>query len=317
VPAAPATAGQRRSAKLAPVAQIHACIDIGSNTTRLLVASRDGPGLRELVAERAFTRIGASCESDGRIPAETIGLTATVVGGQLRSARAAGAGEIVAVATAAIRDAPNRDELLEAVQRETGLEPRVLSGQEEARLSFLGATRGLARGASAPVVAVIDVGGGSTELAIGVPGHEPGFWASLRIGSSVIAAAHLHSDPPAPAELEAARSAASAAFEDLGAPPAVGALAVGGTATSLHRIAGHELDPASLQRALETLGSASSAAVAARFELDPERVRLLPGGILVLAAASGCLGVTPSIADGGLREGVLLELLDGHVAHGA
>lgn len=295
---------------------IHACIDVGSNTTRLLVASRDGPGLRELVAERAFTRIGASCETDGRIPDETIAATAAVVGGQLRSARAADASEVVAVATAAVRDAPNRDELIGAIECGTGLELRVLSGKEEARLSFIGATRGLPAGTPGPV-AVVDVGGGSTELAIGTPCGEPSFSASLRIGSSVIACAHLHSDPPAPAELDAARAAAAAAFECLGAPVAAGALAVGGTATSLHRLAGRELDPASLERALEVLGSAPSATVARRFDLDRERVRLLPGGILVLAAATRCLGLTPAIAGGGLREGMLLELLDGHVAHGA
>ncbi len=310
---APAAARQPGSAKLTAMASIHACIDVGSNTTRLLVAGLGGDGLREHVAERSFTRIGASCEPDGRIPAETIAATAAVVGGQLLSARAAGASEVVAVATAAIRDAPNRDELVRAVERDAGVELRVLSGQEEARLSFLGATQGLPEGTPDPV-AVVDVGGGSTELAIGTPGHEPAFSASLRIGSRVIASAHLHSDPPGPAELHAARLAAGEAFASLAPPAAAIALAVGGTATSLHRIAGRDLDRSSLERALEALGSAPSAAVAARFELDPERVRLLPGGILVLAAASGCLGLTPVIADGGLREGVLLELLAGRVA---
>jgi len=316
VPAVPAAARHPRSAKLAPVASVHACIDIGSNTTRLLVAGLDGDGLRELVAERAFTRIGASCQTDGHIPAETVAATAAVVAGQLHSALAAGAGEVVAVATAAVRDAPNRDELVGAVERDTGLALRVLSGQEEARLSFIGATRVLAEEIPDPV-AVVDVGGGSTELAIGTPGGEPAFAASLAVGSSVLARAHLHTDPPAPAELHAARSAASEAFEGLAPPAAAGALAVGGTATSLHRIAGRDLDLASLQRALELLGSAPSSEVATRVKLDPERVRLLPGGILVLAAASGCLGLTPAIAHGGLREGVLLELLDRRASEGA
>src|SRR5918911_1511123 len=135
-----------------------ACIDIGSNTTRLLV----------LASQRAFTRIGKALLDGGSIPEEKIAETAEVVSSQARAARELGAEEIVAVATAAIREAANRDELAAAVEAAGGMPLWILTGDEEARLAFVGATRTLTD-PTEDTVAVIDVGGGSTELAIGSP----------------------------------------------------------------------------------------------------------------------------------------------------
>ena len=145
---------------------ICACIDIGSNTTRLLVADAGDGRLRELVTQRAFTRIGKSLGNGALIPPEKIAETAEVVRTQAAVATEVGAERIVAVATAAIRSAGNRDELVDAVQEAGGMELSVLSGEEEARLSFVGATRTLVERPEG-TVAVIDVGGGSSEIAIG------------------------------------------------------------------------------------------------------------------------------------------------------
>src|SRR2546423_8161537 len=123
---------------------ILACIDIGSNTTRLLVADASNGRLRELATQRAFTRLGKSLAKRGAIPKSKIEETAEVVSTQAATARELGAESLVAVATAAIRDAANRAELAEAVEHATGTQLRVLSGDEEARLSFVGATRTLA-----------------------------------------------------------------------------------------------------------------------------------------------------------------------------
>jgi exopolyphosphatase/guanosine-5'-triphosphate,3'-diphosphate pyrophosphatase len=174
---------------------ICACIDIGSNTTRLLVADAGDGRLRELVAQRAFTRIGKSLLDGGLIPPEKIAETADVVRTQTSVAREVGAEHIVAVATAAIRNARNRDALVGAVAEAGGLELSILSGEEEARLSFVGATRTLL---DAPdgTVAVIDVGGGSSEIAIGEPDGEMTWSESFRIGSGFLADAYLRSDPP-------------------------------------------------------------------------------------------------------------------------
>jgi exopolyphosphatase / guanosine-5'-triphosphate,3'-diphosphate pyrophosphatase len=288
---------------------ICACIDIGSNTTRLLVADTGNGQLRELVTQRDFTRIGKSLDGGGAIPASKIAETAEVVAKQLKVAREVGAERIVTVATAAIRNAPNREELMEAIGR-AGTRMEVLSGDEEARLCFVGATRTLL----APIegtIAVIDVGGGSSEIAIGEPDGAMAWSASFRIGSGFLADAYLRSDPPSVGELEKVRRHVAGTFEGLTPPPADEAVAVGGTATSLRRLLGAELSHETLERGIRVLCTTPIAEVAARFELDVERIRLLPAGILVLEAISDLLELPLRIARGGLREGVLLELVEG------
>jgi exopolyphosphatase/guanosine-5'-triphosphate,3'-diphosphate pyrophosphatase len=285
-----------------------ACIDIGSNTTRLLVAdSRDGV-LQELLAQRAFTRIGKSMKKGKSIPAEKVAETADVVASQARMAREMGAARIEAVATAAIRKAVNRDELAVAVEQAAGVPLRVLTEEEEARLSFVGATRSLAVPPQ-DTVAVVDVGGGSTEIAVGTMEGGVDWWASLPIGSGLLADGYLHTDPPSVAELENARMHAAGQFEGLEPPPAAEAVAVGGSATSLRRLVGAELRHDALERSIRILATTPSAEVARRFDLAPERVRLLPGGIVIFDELSQKLGRSLQIVAGGLREGVILEAL--------
>ncbi len=299
----------RKSAKLTRTPLILGCIDIGSNTTRLLVAEAGGGTLRELVTQRAFTRIGRSLGKGGAIPLEKVEETAEVVSTQAKVAREVGAQELAAVATAAIRNAANRDELVAAVEGRLGVPLRVLSGQEEARLSFVGATRTLAQPATG-TIAVVDVGGGSTEIAVGAPDGAVEWSESFRVGSGFLADSYLRSDPPAVAELETLRRHVGGVFEGLRPPPADAAVAVGGTATSLRRLVGAELAHETLERGVRVLSATPIAEVAERFELDPERVRLLPAGILLLEAVSDCLGLPLRIARGGLREGVILEMVD-------
>jgi len=286
-----------------------ACIDIGTNTTRVLVAeARDGD-LREVVQQRAFTRLGAGLRAGGAISAEKIAEVARVVADQRALAEELGAGHLRAVATAAIRGAANRDELLAAIRARAGVEVAVLDGEQEARLAFLGATRTLGRPLDGPV-AVVDVGGGSTEIAVGTTADGVAWASSFPVGSGVLTEHYLHADPPAAAELHAMREHAQGVFDGLAIPPAACAVAVGGSATSLRRLVGPVLEPATTQPALRVLSEATAAEVARRFDLDPERVRLLPAGILVLDAAAHALGRPLQIGRGGLREGVLLELAD-------
>ena len=285
---------------------IYGCIDIGSNTTRLLVAEGGCKGGRcPPLADSTERSLG----EDGRIPEEKIAETAAVAGAQARLARELGAGTVVAVATAAIRDAVNRDELVAAVEGAAAVELRVLDSSEEARLSFVGATRTLPEPAKG-TVAVVDVGGGSTEIAVGAPDGAVEWSRSVGVGSGVLADAHLRSDPPAAAELDAARDHVNGLFAGLAPPEATMALAVGGSATSLHRLVGAELNEHTLAECVRVLSRSPIEKVARRFALDPERVRLLPAGIIVLGAVCGCLGLPLRIAHGGLREGVILELMD-------
>jgi exopolyphosphatase/guanosine-5'-triphosphate,3'-diphosphate pyrophosphatase len=286
---------------------ICACIDIGSNTTRLLVADAGDGRLQELVTQRAFTRIGKSLQNGAVIPRAKIAETAEVVRTQAAVANEVGAERIVAVATAAIRTAGNRDELVSAVQEAGGMELSILSGEEEARLSFVGATRTLIE-APPGTVAVIDVGGGSSEIAIGEANGMMSWSESFRIGSGFLADSYLRSDPPSVDELEKVRRHVEGTFEGLRPPPADTAVAVGGTATSLRRLVGAELAHETLERGIRVLSSTPIAQVAERFELDPERVRLLPAGVLILEAVGDALGTALKIGNGGIREGVVLEL---------
>jgi exopolyphosphatase/guanosine-5'-triphosphate,3'-diphosphate pyrophosphatase len=294
-----------------------ACIDIGSNTTRLLVAERDrvDGGLRELAAERVFTAIGAAADPDGTLPAAKIAEVADVVAAQAASARRHGAEPVRVVATAAIRRAPNRELLVAAVGRTAGVELEVLSGEDEARLAFAGAVASLGEPPPA-AVAVVDVGGGSTEVVVGAAGSRPGWWASLPVGSSSLTGRWVRHDPPSAACLAALHQAAGEAFAAVRPPPAGLALAVGGSATSLLLLAGApepgrgaELDERSLLAALSALTGEAVAETALRLGLHPERVRVLPAGITLLARASAVFAAPLLIARGGLREGIILALL--------
>jgi exopolyphosphatase/guanosine-5'-triphosphate,3'-diphosphate pyrophosphatase len=280
-----------------------ACIDIGSNTTRLLVAEVGDEGVRELVAERQFTRLLRGCGPDGALAATRIHQTAAVVAGQVARAQAAGAARVRIVATAAVRRAPNRQEVLAAVRAAAGLEVEVLSGEQEARLAFAGATFGLA----ARPTGVVDVGGGSCELVVGIPGAGVDWAVSLPIGSGLLADEHLRSDPPVRDELDALRTAVRRVFAGIEPPRADLAVAVGGSATSLARLAGPVLDAAALSTALEAVIAGPAADVARRHDLDPRRVRLLPAGLAVLECAARTFAAPLAVASGGLREGVLLE----------
>ena len=187
-----------------PHCLICACIDIGSNTTRLLVADAGEGRLRELVTQRAFTRIGKSLGNGAVIPAEKIAETAEVVRTQAAVAAEVGAENIVAVATAAIRTARNRDELVDAVQEAGGMELASCPARRR-RASRSWAPRAPCSSAAEGTVAVIDVGGGSSEIAIGLADGEMTWSESFRIGSGFLADAYLRSDPPSADELEKLR----------------------------------------------------------------------------------------------------------------
>jgi exopolyphosphatase/guanosine-5'-triphosphate,3'-diphosphate pyrophosphatase len=210
-----------------------AAFDVGTNTTRLLVADGDGAGpLREVDRRLVFTRLGQGVDASRRLRPEAISRTAEALGDLRRVASALGAERLRLGATSAVRDAVNRDELLDAVRQVLGVEPDVLSGEEEARLSFLGATADLPSGR----YAVTDIGGGSTEFMLGSGSSVEGR-ISLDIGSVRLTERHLASDPPAPAELKALEADVDEALRavDGAIPDMAGARLVGvaGTVTTL------------------------------------------------------------------------------------
>jgi exopolyphosphatase/guanosine-5'-triphosphate,3'-diphosphate pyrophosphatase len=182
---------------------------------------------------------------------------------------------------------------------------RVLSGHEEAQLAFIGATKRLGAPAEGTIV-VIDVGGGSTEIAIGTVDEGSTWDATFRVGSGMLTEAYVTNDPPGVGDLDLIRQHVSGVFEGLELPEIDKAVAVGGTATSLRRLVGAELSHETLERGIRILTESPAADVAERFDLAPERVELLPAGMLVLEELSDLIGLPLSIGNGGLREGVIL-----------
>ncbi len=244
--------------------------------------------------------------TDGTIPATTIATIVEVVVGQYRAALELGAVDVRAVGTAAIRRSPNGSELVDAILSACGLTVEVLSGEEEARLAFVGAARTLDH-VPGGELGVVDVGGGSCELVVGTVPDSIRWSASFPIGSGDLVDGFLHSDPPSAQELARARAHVAAAVADAQVPHPVEAVAVGGSAASLLRLAGPLLDADAFARSLGMLASERAAEIARRFALELERVRLMAAGLVILQAASDLFGAALQVGRGGLREALLLE----------
>jgi exopolyphosphatase/guanosine-5'-triphosphate,3'-diphosphate pyrophosphatase len=287
-----------------------AAIDIGSNTTRVLVAVPQDGQLRRVMDQRAYTRLGKASGQDRSIGPEKLSEVVDVVATQVRLAEELDAEAIRIVATAAIREAANREHVVEQIAQACGVPVEVLSEHEEGRLAFIGATRTLGNVVEGDV-AVVDVGGGSTEIVLGTVTEGAHSVRSFKIGSGSLTDDFLSSDPPSAAEIRAVRDHVGDFFEGVQVGRPEHAVAVGGTATSLRMLVGAVLEYETLERAVRVLTGDRIAAVAKRFELDPRRVRLLPGGVLLLEKVSELLGRPLQIGKGGLRDGVILDLLNG------
>ena len=284
-----------------------ACIDIGSNTTRLLVADIVSARVSAVHHARAYTGLGREVSATGQISPVKLAEAADVVSRQLQEARSFEAERIICVATAAVRRAGNAAELTALIERQCdGLEVSVLAEEQEARLAFLGALRSL-RGAPRGPLGLVDVGGGSTEMVVGDPETGVSWWRSVPIGSGVLSADCLRGDPPGADELARARAQVEEALAGVNPPRTALTVAVGGSAAAMFQMTGNLLDVAALESALERLAREPLDQVATETNLEPERVRLLPAGLLILLAAARRFGQPLLVGVGGLREGVLLS----------
>jgi exopolyphosphatase/guanosine-5'-triphosphate,3'-diphosphate pyrophosphatase len=274
-----------------------AVVDVGTNSTRLLIADvEDGRVAGELERRTTITRLGAGVDEDGRLNDEAINRVYSALDEYKQLIDEHGADRALAVLTSAVRDAANGPEFAQTVQTRYGLEPHILSGDEEAGLTFLGATSERDPGDATPTL-VFDIGGGSTELVIGA-GSEMSFHVSTQAGVVRMTERHIRSDPPTPDE----RNALAADVREIleaGTPveqrSAVRhAIGVAGTATSLAAISqrlepydpakvhGYVISRAECERILETLAKLPLEQRRQVPGLHPDRAPTIVAGVIIL-----------------------------------
>jgi exopolyphosphatase/guanosine-5'-triphosphate,3'-diphosphate pyrophosphatase len=283
-----------------------AAIDVGSNTVRLLVATLEDGSVESVREERTAVGLAREIERTGRIPDEKIARAAEVARRYARDAAKLGAARIEVLVTAPARQGRNGSELVEAISAATRLPVRPLSAEEEGRLAFAGVVSTFP--APPASIAVVDVGGGSTQLVFGTAAG-PVWFRTLDIGSLRLAQRHLVNDPPRSEELDALRASIEQAFEGHASPLPRCAVATGGTARALRRVVGRTLGAKQLAKAESVLSSAPSAELAERFGFTVWRGQTLLAGAFLLAEAQRRLGVPLVVARAGLREGAVLESL--------
>ncbi len=275
-----------------------AAIDIGTNSTRLLVADADGRDhvLSTLDRRMTITRLGQGVNAARRLHPEAVERTLAVLREYRQAIERLGADGVRATATSAVRDAGNRDDFLGPAAEILGAAPEVITGEEEGRLTFLGATAGLRD--PAPYL-VVDIGGGSTEFIVGT--SEPESLMSVDVGCVRLTEAYLHSDPPAPEELSQAISVVGLHLDDVdrllpGAIDAQTLIGVAGTVTTVAAVelglpeydseALHHfrLTHAAAEDVFRTLATEPADARRHNPGLEPGRVDVIVGGAIVLVA---------------------------------
>ncbi len=307
-----------------------ATIDIGTNTVLLLVAERSAPhGKRpsfQPVVERAeITRLGRGVDRSGRLEPRAIEDTVSVVARFAGEARSLGAERIACVATSAARDSANGAAFFEAARATAGLVPEVISGDEEARLVWASAWRDFGEGAGA--LAVLDVGGGSTEVCLG-DGPLPRARRSLQIGAVRLTERIAPPDPPDPAALSALRLRAAEALQravELVSGPLSGRLVgVAGTVTTLAAVEralpvydagvvhGAELTLAALEALYRRLGALTTSERAQLPGMEPKRADVIVAGCAIVLEAMRLLGFDRlTVSDRGVRWGLLYDRFGG------
>jgi exopolyphosphatase/guanosine-5'-triphosphate,3'-diphosphate pyrophosphatase len=301
-----------------------AAVDIGTNSVRLLVGSA-GPDKRLVTHERLMriTRLGQGVGAAGRLDPGAIERTVAVLREYAGVIDATGATRVRATATSAARDADNRDEFFAAAAEALGTRPEVITGEEEAALSFTGATAELDP-AEGPF-AVVDIGGGSTEFAYGGAGLEGAL--SIDIGCVRLTEQYLHGDPPGADELSACLSVVQAHVEDVRrAVPGIDAAAtfvgLAGTVTTAaavelglpaydrDRIHHFRLTKAAVEDVFRTLATETVAQRVENPGLEPERADVIVGGLCVLVQVMRTFGYGSClVSESDILDGLALGLL--------
>ncbi len=301
-----------------------AVVDIGTNSTRLLIADVDEGRVRDELDRRTkVTRLGAGVDADGRLRDDAMQRVFDTLDGYREAMDSNGVERGVAVLTSAVRDAANGGEFAAIVRDRYGLDPHILSGDQEAQLTFLGATSERDPNDAEPTL-VVDIGGGSTELVIGAR-QQAGFHISTQAGVVRMTERHIHSDPPLASELdETARDVRSVieAGVPAGQRDAVTrGIGVAGTATSLAAIAQHldPYDPAKVHGYVlsaderdEIRERLAAMALDERCQvagLDPDRAPTIVAGTVILAEVMSLFGLSEiEISEHDILRGAALGL---------
>jgi exopolyphosphatase / guanosine-5'-triphosphate,3'-diphosphate pyrophosphatase len=298
-------------------------VDLGTNTTRVLVADVEDGRVHELARRTKVTRLGEGVDSTGRLAdgaIERVAATLTEYRALLDELQPE---RTIALATSATRDASNGDEFRQMLHDRFGLDAHIIPGDEEARLTFLGATA--ARPAGDGPFVVVDIGGGSTEYVIGTAGGDPTFRVSTQAGSVRQTERHLKEDPPSDEDLLTLRTAIRSVLEDA-IPPEErlaihGGIAVAGTATSLasidqklvrydsEKVDGYGLQLDAVDRMLAELAAIPLAERREVTGLHPDRAPTIIAGAAILLESMHLFGL-PSIevSEADILHGAALDL---------
>jgi exopolyphosphatase/guanosine-5'-triphosphate,3'-diphosphate pyrophosphatase len=282
-------------------------IDVGSNSVRLLVAAVESGGeVRELTRDRVYLRLGDDAYRFGRIGSRKLDELASVSDRFARRARAALVGRLETIVTAPGRQAANADELVELLEDATRSPVAVLTAEDEGRLAWEGAVSGLEDPPA--LVGVVDLGGGSCELALGSPATGPSWICSrdagaLRVTRRLLGSRRLHRR-----ELARARAGVRELLDGVHPTQPDTALAVGGTARAVAKILGSTFGAHELDLLADRIASDGTASVTAGLDVTPARIETMLGGTLVLAEVARKLDARLEVGRGGVREGAALAL---------
>lgn len=299
VPAAPV---------LAAGAQVVAAVDVGANSVHLLVAVVTGRRLEPLVDESVFLGLGDRVDAAGTLGPAKRGELVAVLVRYAQTARRLGAQRVAFVGTEPMRRAGDAAAAVQEVSLATDVPLHILGPREEAELTLIGVSQGR------PItreLAVVDVGGGSSQLVRIGPSHPPAS-IGLPLGGARLTAAFVTSDPPSEAAIESMRAEARRLVGRLPPFEVAELIAVGGTASNLVKVLpaaalDRRLNRSRLEAALAVLRSEPHAAAAERHAINPTRARLLPAGALILEAVLAHLGLDElSVSEAGVREGTVL-----------
>jgi exopolyphosphatase / guanosine-5'-triphosphate,3'-diphosphate pyrophosphatase len=301
-----------------------AVVDIGSNSTRLLIAERADGRIHELHRDSQVTRLGAGVDADGRLSDDAMQRVFDTLDRFRAEIDDRDCEAAVAVLTSAVRDSANGQEFADTIRERYGLEPHVLTGDEEARLTFLGATSERDPKESEPTL-VLDIGGGSTELVIGA-GHTVDFHVSTQAGVVRQTERHIDTDPPTDDELRKLGSDVRSIIADAVPPKrrrgVQHAIGVAGTATSLAAIA-QRLDPYDPERvhgyrlrrdeAQRILGELAAIPVAERRKvpgLQPDRAPTIVAGVVIFLTVLELFGLEAiEVSEHDILRGAALGLI--------